>query len=163
MRRAPARPVRACFARQRCTVPKVPLETPHSTLHSSHCHSSHFTLRTYTSHSTLHLFSSELFSPHLSSSHLISSHLFLICHLSSTAQPEHCSTFLISSKLLSTHLSSSACHKAFAARDKSLAHKNECAEKLLHTEAWDTDAFTQKSLYTKKASAHEKRLHTARF
>ena len=109
------------------------LHTPLFTLHSSH-----FTLRTYTSHSTLHLFSSELFSPHLSSSHLISSHLIsslLICHLSSTAQPEHCSTFLISSKLLSTHLSSSACHKAFAARDKSLAHKNECAEKLLHTEA----------------------------
>ena len=26
-------------------------------------------------------------------------------------------------------------HKAFAAREKSLAHKNQCTEKLLHTEA----------------------------
>ena len=136
MRRAPARPVRACFARQRCTVPKVPLETPHSTLHSSHCtlHTSHFALTLHTPHFiSSHLSSSHLISALLISSHLISS--LLICHLSSTAQPEHCSTFLISSKLLSTHLSSSACHKAFAARDKSLAHKNECAEKLLHTEA----------------------------
>ena len=29
MRRAPTRPVGACFVRQRCTVPKVALETPH--------------------------------------------------------------------------------------------------------------------------------------
>ena len=48
----------------------------------------------------------------------------------STAQLEHCSTLLISSKLLSIHLSSSACHKAFTAREKSLAHKNHCKENL---------------------------------
>jgi len=124
------------------------LETPHFTLHSSN-----FTLRIYTSHSTLHLISSHLIWALLTSSQLFSSHL-ISSHLSSkflsTAQPEHCSTFLISSKLLSTHLSSSACHKAFTAREKPPAHKNQCTEKLLHTEAWDTGAFTQTSLYAHK-------------
>ena len=36
MRRAPARPVRACYARPWCVVPQVALQTPHFKLHSSH-------------------------------------------------------------------------------------------------------------------------------
>ena len=101
MRRAPARLVRACFVRRWCTVPKVGLETPHFTLHSSH-----FTLRTYTSHSTLH--SSHLIWALLTSSQLFSSHLIsslLICHLSSsqllnlsTVQP--CSSHRSSSQFI---------------------------------------------------------------
>ena len=70
MRRAPARPVRACFVRICCAV-VVKGQDPHTT--TLHCkarwhfafQTSHFTLHTL--HSTLHLISSELFSPRLSS------------------------------------------------------------------------------------------------
>ena len=86
-------------------------------------HTSHCTL--HTPHSTLHtctssqLISSELFSSHSMSSHM-SAKFFLAIFMSS----ERSSTFLISPKLVSTYLGSSARQKA-----------------------WDTDAFTQKSLY----------------
>ena len=105
MRRAPAKPVRACSLRNWCLVSHVTFEAPlhtshltvftlhttHFTLHSSHCtlliafyHTPHFTLHTphFTLHSsrpTLHtpyFISSELLSPYPSSSHFI-------CHLSS--------------------------------------------------------------------------------
>ena len=85
MRRAPARPVRACTLRKWCPVSHVTFEaplrtsrftlhtshstlhTPHFTLHASHCtlHTSHFTL--HTPHFTLH-------SPHFT---LLTSHCFL--------------------------------------------------------------------------------------
>ena len=65
------------------------------------------------------LISSELFSSHFISSHM-SAKFFLAIFMSS----ERSSNFLISPKLVSTHLGSSARQKA-----------------------WDTDAFTQKSLY----------------
>ena len=74
MRRAPAKPVRACTLRRWCPVPHVtfeaPLRTSHSTLdtalfalHTSHftLHTSHFTL--HTPHFTLH---TALFLPHTS-------------------------------------------------------------------------------------------------
>ena len=95
MRRAPAKPVRACILRKWCPVSHVTFEAPLRTSHFS-LHSSHSTLRT--SHSTLHTSQSTLHtalftlhtSSHLSSSHLIPAHLFssllisslLICHLS---------------------------------------------------------------------------------
>ena len=99
--------------------------------------------RTLYSHFTLH-------TPHLSSSHLVPS--LLTCHPSkffSTVfiSSEHWSTFLISSKFFSTHPSCSARQRALTVRQKSLAEKNIRRRKLLHTEAWDTDAFTQRSLY----------------
>ena len=114
MRRAPARPVRACFVRkplQRCCPRTWPARDPGAMQRQANAlltlhivlftpHTPHFTL-------ALHLNSS-----HLSSSHLIS--CLPICR----------STFLISPKLVSTHLGSSARQKP-----------------------WDTDAFTQKSLY----------------
>ena len=61
MRRAPARPVRACTLRKLCPVSHVtfaaPLRTSHFSLHSSHStlHTSHCTLRTphFTSHCAL--------------------------------------------------------------------------------------------------------------
>ena len=93
MRRAPARPVRACFARSCCTdvvqehdLRTTPVQCNAKRRLSSHftLHSSHFTLCTSHLHFTLdtssHLKSCELFSPHLSSSHLIPS--LLTCHLS---------------------------------------------------------------------------------
>ena len=120
-------------------------------------HTALFTLHTCTSHlhftldTSSHLKSCELSltSPHLSSSHLIPS--LLTCHLSkffSTVfiPSEHWSTFLVSLKFVSTHLSCSARQKALTVRDKSLAQKNIRRRKFLHTDTWDTDAFTYKSL-----------------
>ena len=99
MRRAPAKPVRACTLRNWCRVSHVTLEAPlhtsrftlhtaHFTLHSSHCtlrtsHSTLFTLHTapfavntshftlHTSHFTLHTSHCTLHAPHftLHSSH----------------------------------------------------------------------------------------------
>ena len=123
---------------------------------SSHftLHSSHFTLalHTCTSHfalDTSSLKSCELFSPDLRSSHLIPS--LLTCQLSkffSTVftSSEHWSTFLISLEFVSTHLSCSARKKALTVREKSFAQKNIGRRKLLHTDTWDTDAFTYNSL-----------------
>ena len=89
MRRAPARSVRACFARSCCSVVvqehdlrATPVQcnakrrlSSHFTLHSSHpaprTSHLHFALDT-----SSHLKSRELFSPHLISALLISSHLF---------------------------------------------------------------------------------------
>ena len=78
MRRAPARPVRACFLRKWCSVSHVrfeaPLHTSHFSLHSSRStlHTPHFTLRTshstlftlHSSHSTLHTSHCTLHTPH---------------------------------------------------------------------------------------------------
>ena len=83
MRRAPAKPVRACTLRNWCRVSHVTLE---ASRHTSHL--TVFTLHTalftpHTSHCTLHtphFISSELFSPYPSSALLISS--LLMCHLS---------------------------------------------------------------------------------
>ena len=82
MRRAPAKPVRACILRKWCPVSHVtfeaPLRTSHFSLHSPHTphftlHTPHFTLRTalfalhtslHTSHSTLHTSHSTLHTSH---------------------------------------------------------------------------------------------------
>ena len=127
LRRAPARPVRACFVRSCCSVAvqehdlratPVHCNAKQHFPHTSHCalHAPHSTLHTCTSSQ---LISSELVSSHFMSSHL-SAKFFLAIFMSS----ERGSTFLISPKLVSTHLGSSARQKA-----------------------WDTDAFTQKGLY----------------
>ena len=93
MRRAPARPVRACFVRSCCSVAvqehdlhATPVECKHFP-HTSHCtlHTSytpHFTLHTCTSSQ---LISSELFSSHSMSSHM-SAKFFLAIFISSTSQ-----------------------------------------------------------------------------
>ena len=156
MRRAPARPVRVCFVRTCCIVVvqehdlrAAPVQCNAKRTLSSHftVHASHPTLRTCTSHSTLHLISN-----HVISSHLISA--LLTCHLSKFFSTvfilcEHWSTFLISSKFGSTHLSCSACQKALTVGEKSPAKKTAGRRQFLHTDAWDTDAFTQKSLSKK--------------
>ena len=64
MRRAPARPVRACILRKWCPVSPVTFEARLRTSHFS-LHSSHSTLRT--SHSTLHTSHCTLRTPHFTS------------------------------------------------------------------------------------------------
>ena len=85
MRRAPAKPVRACILRKWCPVSHVtfeaPLRTSHFSLHSSHStlHTPHFALHTShctlpTPHFTLHTPHFTLHSPHFT---LLTSHCFL--------------------------------------------------------------------------------------
>ena len=137
MRRAPARPVRACTLRKWCPVSHVTFEAPlrtsrftlhtsHSTLHTPHStlhtarfplHTAHFTL--HTSHSTLHTSQSALHTSHFS---LLSSHSTLHtshCTLRAPHFTLHTSSHLSSSRrfctsarLSVTHVDSSTCQKA---------------------------------------------------
>ena len=99
MRRAPAKPVRACILRKWCPVSHVTFEAPlhftfltalstHSTLHASHStlHTSHCTLRTphFTSHFTLH---TSHFTLHTSHCTLLAPHF--------TLHPSHSTLHLI--------------------------------------------------------------------
>ena len=120
MRRAPAKPVRACTLRKWCPVSHVTFEAPlrpsHFSLHSSHStlHTSHFTL--HTSHFTLHSSQSTLHtSLHASHCTLHTSHF--------TLHTSHCTLHtphFISSELFSPYPSSSLlisslliCHLSF--------------------------------------------------
>ena len=174
MRRAPTRPVRACFVRSCCTdvVQEHDLRTTRAQCNAKQTLSSHFTLHsslhTCTSHlhfaldTSPHLKSCELFSPHLSSSHLIPS--LLTCQLSkffSTVfiSSEHWSTFLISLKFVSTHLSCSARQEALTAGEKSLAQKNHWAQKVFaHRHLRQRCIYIQKpfrnTLYYKACTKH---------
>ena len=140
MRRAPAKPVRACFVRNWCLVSHVtfeaPLHTSHLTvftLHTTHftLHSSHSTLLTshctlpnphftlHTPHFTLHTSQSTLHTSHFS---LLSSHSTLHTALF-TPHTSHCTLHtphFISSELFSHYPSSSLlisslliCHLSF--------------------------------------------------
>ena len=140
MRRAPAKPVRACFVQAvvvQCCCPRWPARPRCNATasedfpHTSRCtlHTSNWTLH----HISDHVSSSHLILPHLSSSHLIPSPL--TCHLRkffSTVfiSSEHWSTFLISSNLFSTHLSCSSC----SARQKALTVSTQKLETQMH--AW---------------------------
>ena len=124
MRRAPAKPVRACILRKWCPVSHVTFEaplrtsrftlhTPHSTLHTSHftLHTSHFTVHTshftvHTSHFRVH---TSHFTVHTSHSTLHTA-LFTAPHF--TLHPSHSTLHLIwalltLSQLISSHLISS--------------------------------------------------------
>ena len=134
MRRAPAKPVRACTLRKWCPVSHVTFEAPlrpsHFSLHSSHStlHTSNFTL--HTSHFTLHSSQSTLHtSLHASHCTLHTSHFTL--HTSHftlhtalfTPHTSHCTLHtlhFISSELFSPYPSSSLlisslliCHLSF--------------------------------------------------
>ena len=130
MRRAPAKPVRACTLRNWCPVSHVTFEaprhtshltvftlhtalftlhTPHFTLHSLRTpHSSHFTL--HSSHSTLHTSHCALHSPHFtlhsshSKRHTSQSTLHTALFLPHTS---HCTLHLIWALLTLSQLSSS--------------------------------------------------------
>ena len=116
MRRAPAKPVRACTLRKWCPLSHVtfeaPLRTSHSTLHTSHCTlpTSHFTL--HASQSTLHTSHLKLHSPHFT---LLTSHCFFHIPHSTlhtalfTPHTSHCTLHtphFISSELFSPYPSS---------------------------------------------------------
>ena len=110
MRRAPARPVRACSARSCCNVVvqahdlrATPVQRNAKRRLSSHftLHSSHFTL-----HTSSHLRSCELFSPHLTSSQLFSSHP-ISSHMSSKKVLLNC-FHLIRALINLSHLSEQA-------------------------------------------------------
>ena len=118
LRRAPAKPVRACTLRNWCLVSHVTFEAPlrtshfslqssHSTLHTSHStlhtallrlHTSHFTLRT--SHSTLHTSHCTLRTPNFT---LHTSHCTL--HAPHFISSEPFSPYPSSSLLISFHMS----------------------------------------------------------
>ena len=113
MRRAPAKPVRACTLRKWCPVSHVTFEAPlrpsHFSLHSSHStlHTSHFTL--HTSHFTLHSSQSTLHTSHstLHTSHftLLTSH-FTLHSPHFTLHTSHCTLHtphFISSELFSPY------------------------------------------------------------
>ena len=134
MRRAPAKPVRACILRKWCPGAHVAFEaplctshfslrlhTPHFTLHTPHptlhtaffaLHTSHFTL--HFSHSTCH---TSHFTVHTSHFSLLSSHSTLHTALF-TPHTSHCTLHtphFISSELFSPYPSSSLlmCHLSF--------------------------------------------------
>ena len=133
MRRAPAKPVRACTLRNWCRVAHVTFEAPrhtsHLTVFTLHTapfaiNTSHFSLHTalspiHTSHSTLHTSQSTLHTSHFS---LLSSHSTLHtshCTLRAPHFTLHTSSHLSSSRrfctsarLSVTHVDSSTCQKA---------------------------------------------------
>lgn len=170
MRRASARPVRACslgsgtLFRMSHTWNST-LHTSLFTLHTWHftLHSSHFTLHSHTSDSTLHLISNELFWPH----HLFSSHH--ICHLSSSQ--------LFSSRLriaqpFSSHWSFSYFITALVYVRKVVLSKMDSYTHFAHRNFWHkqmcwhkwvcTEAFTRRTLlhHTRRSFSRETLLHT---
>ena len=95
----------------------------------------HFTL-----HSSAHLKSSDFFAPHVTSSDLFSSHP-IPSHMSSKQVLLNC--FHLIRGLKKVHLNSCQLSYTPAKRAKP---RNIKRTKLLHAEAWDTGAFTQKIL-----------------
>ena len=134
MRRAPAKPVRACILQKWCPVSHVtfeaPLRTSHFSLHSSHStlHTPHVTLHTalFALHTSLH---TALLRLHTSQSTLHTSHFSLLSSHSTlhtalfTPHASHCTLHtphFISSGLFSPYPSSSLlisslliCHLSF--------------------------------------------------
>ena len=147
MRRAPARPVRACFVRSCCTdvVQEHDLRTTPAQCNAKRTLSSHFTVHSSpcTLHSTLHLTSNHVSSSHLISALLISPHLIphVIKVSSSQLFSSHPSTdqpFSSPRKLILAVLRA----RKLLLSERRLLHKNTIGRgKFLHT-----DAFKQKSL-----------------
>ena len=155
MRRAPARPVRACFVRSCCSVvvQEHDLRTTPVQCNAKRRLSSHFTLRsshpalhTSHSHTSSHLKSCELFSPHLSSSHLIPS--LLTCHLSSSQLfSSHPSTDQpFSSPRSSSQLISDVLH----ARKLLLSERRPLHKKRLGAETFAHGRLRHRCIYTEK-------------
>ena len=94
MRRAPARPVRACILRKWCPVSHVTFEAPLRTSHFS-LHSSHSTL--HTSHSTLHTSHCTLRTPHFTSHCALKTPHFTFHTSQSTLHTPHCFLQLVGS------------------------------------------------------------------
>ena len=154
MRRAPARPVRACLcaAGLHCSKGRAWRSTLHTALFK--LHTSHIALTLHTPN----FISSHLFSPHLSSSHLISPLLFSYVHLSSS---ELFSFHLSNAQPFSSHRSLPQLISALLRvtgpllSERLLRADRFCTEKTLHTEVWDAEVWD--------GSVYEKLLHTAFF
>ena len=140
MRRAPAKPVRACTLRNWCLVSHVTFEAPrhtsHLTVFTLHTapfaiNTSHFSLHTalspiHTSHSTLHTSQSTLHTSHFSllpsHSKLHTSHFTLhssrptlhtaLFTLHTSSHLSSSRRFCTSARLSVTHVDSSTCQKA---------------------------------------------------
>ena len=190
MRRAPAKPVRACTLRKLCPASHVtceaPLRTSHSTLHTSHCtlrtstlHTSHCTLRTpnFTPHLTLLTSHSTLHTPHftLHASHfsLLSSdstlHTFTLYTSQSTLHTSHC--FLHTPHTSSLHREafthSKLSHTASIYTQNTYTQCFYTWQALTHThrnfyteKLLHTANFYTQNFYTQQAFTHSKRLHT---
>ena len=150
MRRAPAKPVRACTLRKLCPASHVtceaPLRTSHSTLHTSHCtlRTPHFTLHTalfalQTSHSTVH---TALFALQTSHSTLHTSHFSL--HTSHSTL--YTSRFTLLTAFFRLHTSYFTLYTS-----QSTLHTSHCFLHTPHTSSLHREAFT-----------HSKLSHTAR-
>ena len=185
MRRAPAKPVRACTLRKLCPASHVtceaPLRTSHSTLHTSHCtlRTPHFTLHTalfalQTSHSTLH---TSHFSLHTSHSTLYTPRFTLLTaffrlHTSYFTLYTSQSTLHTSHCFLHTPHTSSLHREAFT--HSKLSHTASIYTQNTYTQCFYTwqalththrNFYTEKLLhtvnfYTQQAFTHSKRLHT---
>ena len=108
MRRAPAKPVRACTLRKWCPVPHVTFEAPlrpsHFSLHSSHStlHTSHFSRRHFSLHTALSPVHTSHFSLLIAFFALPTSHFTL--HSSGPTLHTALFTLHTSSHLSSSHL-----------------------------------------------------------
>ena len=139
MRRAPAKPVRACTLRKLCPASHVtceaPLRTSHSTLHTSHC-----TLRTphFTLHTALFALQTSLHTSHFS---LLTPH-FTLHTLHSTLHTSHCF-------LQTPHFIPHTLHVT--------VHTSHFSLLSSHSPHFFTP---QRSFYTQQAFTHSKHLHT---
>ena len=106
MRRAPAKPVRACILRKLCPVSHVTFEAPLRTSHFSQ-HSSHSTL--HTSHSTLRTSHCTLRTPHFTSHCALKTPHFTLHTSQSTLHTFH---FSLHSSDSTLHTSHSTLHTA---------------------------------------------------
>ena len=160
-RRAPARPVRACFVRGCCTdvVQEHDLRTTPAQCNAKRTLSSHFTvhashpaLRTSHLHLALHLTSNHVSSSHLISALLISSHLF--SHVIKVSSSQLFSSYPSTDQPLSSPRSSSqlilaVLHaKKLLLSERSPLHKKPLGAESFctQTNTWDPNAFRQKSL-----------------
>ena len=155
MRRAPAKPVRACTLRKLC-----PASHAHVKLHFA-LHTPHFTLHTalfalHTSHFTLHSSHSKLHTPHFT---LLTSHSTLHTpHF--TLHASHFSLLSSDSTLHTSHFTRHSPHFTLLIAFFTLPTLLHSTEKLLHTASFHTQqAFTHRTL-THSAFTHGKRLHT---
>ena len=160
-RRAPARPVRACFVRGCCedVVQEHDLRTTPAQCNAKRTLSSHFTvhashpaLRTSHLHLALHLTSNHVSSSHLISALLISSHLF--SHVIKVSSSQLFSSYPSTDQPLSSPRSSSqlilaVLHaKKLLLSERSPLHKKPLGAESFctQTDTWGTNAFRQKNL-----------------
>ena len=182
MRRAPAKPVRACTLRKLCPASHVtceaPLRTSHSTLHTSHCilRTPHFTLHTalfalQTSHSTLH---TSHFSLHTSHSTLYTPRFTLLTaffrlHTSYFTLYTSQSTLHTSHCFLHTPHTSSLHREAFThsklSHTASIYTQNTYTQCFLHMASayTHTQKLLHREAFTHSKLWHTKLLHTASF